>query len=339
MRGSGRMETKMKRYPFTVATFSLIICSLLVALPRCAPAKRDEIIIAANIAKTTLLLYVADARRLFEKNGLTATVKMHQSGPLSLKELEERRADVACVADFAFVTKSFKTENLKVIGAIARSVGAHIIARRDSGITKPADLAGRTVAVPKGTIAEFSLGAYCERNRVPYQALHVVYLPPADMVEAIRKGTVNAACIWSPFIEQIKGYLADDAVLLPTQGRTDYYLLLVTRDDVLRERPAVVERLLKTMIEAETFVREHPDEAMGIIAKETGLTMAQVREGWPEEKYEVRMGQDLLTIMEAEADWMIRNNLTSKKEMPNYLDLIYLKALEAVKPEAVGIIH
>jgi NitT/TauT family transport system substrate-binding protein len=295
--------------------------------------------IAANVAKTTLLVYVADARRLFEKNGLTAMVKMHQSGPVSLKELEERRADVACVADFAFVTKSFKTGNLRVIGAIARSVGAHIIARRDSSIAKPADLVGRAVAVPKGTIAEFFLGAYCQRNGVPYQALHIVYLPPADMVEAIRKGTVSAVCVWPPFIEQIKGYLGNDAVLLPSLGRKDYYLLLVTRDDVLRERPAVVERFLKTMIEAETFVREHPDEAMQIIGKETGLTMTQVREAWPEEKYEVRMGQDLLTIMEAEAQWMIRNNLTEKKEMPNYLDMIYLKGLEAVKPEAVKIIH
>jgi ABC-type nitrate/sulfonate/bicarbonate transport system substrate-binding protein len=194
-----------KKLGLVFAICSAIICSLLIALPRCAPGKRGEIVIAANIAKTTLLLYVADAHRLFETNGLAATVKMHQSGPLSLKELEERRADVACVADFAFVTKSFKTGNLKVIGAIARSVGAHIIVRRDSGITKPADLVGKAVALPKGTIAEFFLGAYCQRNGVPYQTLHIVYLPPADMVEAIRKGTVNAACVWSPFIERIKG--------------------------------------------------------------------------------------------------------------------------------------
>jgi NitT/TauT family transport system substrate-binding protein len=43
--------------------------------------------------------------------------------------------------------------------------------------------------------------------------------------------------------------------------------------------------------------------------------------------------------MEAEAQWMIRNNLTPKREMPNYLDMIYLKGLEAVKPGAVGTIH
>lgn len=184
-----------------------------------------------------------------------------------------------CVADFAFVTKSLTTGNLKVIGSIARSVGAHIIARPDSGIAMPADLVGKTVAVPKGTIAEFFLGAYCQRNGVPYGSLRVTYMSPTEIVEALKKGTVNAACIWSPFMDHIRDYLGKNAVLLPSQGRTDYYLLLVTRTDILRDKSAVIERLLKTMIEVETFVRQHSDEAMQMIAKKTGLTIAQIRGG------------------------------------------------------------
>ena len=150
---------------------------------------------------------------------------------------------------------------------------------------------------------------------------------------------MNAACVWSPFIEQIRDYLGKDAILLPSYGRTDYYALLVTRDDVIRDKPAVISRFLKTMLDAENYVRAHSDDAMQIIAKETGLTIDQIRMGWPENRFEVRINQDLLTLMEAEEQWMIRNNLTPKKEMPNYLDMIYLKALEAVKPEAVGIIR
>ena len=335
----GTLRMRKKRYLFTVGACSLIICSLLITLPWCAPAKRDEIVFAGTHANIAGLRYVADARGLFEKNGLSVTIKNFQSGPLSLKELESGAADVATLADFPFVANSFKTGNLKIVGTLARGGGMQIIARRDSGIMKPADLLGRTVAVTKGTIAQFFLGAYCQRNAVAYDRIRVVYLPPQEIVEAIKKGTVNAACVWSPFIEQIRDYLGDDGVLLPSYGRTDYYALLVTRDDVLREKPAVIGRLLKTMIDAETFAREHPDEAMQIVAKGIGLTIDQIRRGWAESRYEVRLDQDLLTLMEAEAQWMIRNNLTEKKEMPNYLDMLYLKGLKAVKPEAVGIIH
>lgn len=78
---------------------------------------------------------------------------------------------------------------------------------------------------------------------------------------------------------------------------------------------------------------------MRIIARETGLTMGQMRRGWAETTYKVGIDQDLLTLMEAEAQWMIRNHFTITREMPNYLDVFYLKGLEAVKPEAIAIIY
>jgi ABC-type nitrate/sulfonate/bicarbonate transport system substrate-binding protein len=316
-----------------------LLGSLLIVLPRCAPEKGDEIVFAGTHANIAGLRYVADARGLFERNGLSVTIKNFQSGPLSLKELESGAADVATLADFPFVANSFKTGNLKIVGTLARGGGMQIIARRDSRITKAADLVGRTVAVPKNTIAQFFLGAYCQRNGISYGRIRVVYMPPEEVVEAMKKGTVNAACVWSPFIEQVRDNLGDEAVLLPSYGRTDYYALLVTRDDVIREKPAVIDRLLKTMLDAERYAKEHPDEAMKIVAKGTGLTIDQIRRGWAESRYEVRLDQDLLTLMEAEAQWMIMNKLTPKQEMPNYLDMIYLKGLLAVKPEAVGVIH
>ena len=43
--------------------------------------------------------------------------------------------------------------------------------------------------------------------------------------------------------------------------------------------------------------------------------------------------------MEDEARWMITNNLTTEKQVPNFLDYIYEDGLKAVKPEAVNIIR
>ncbi|KCZ71448.1 hypothetical protein ANME2D_02178 [Candidatus Methanoperedens nitroreducens] len=37
--------------------------------------------------------------------------------------------------------------------------------------------------------------------------------------------------------------------------------------------------------------------------------------------------------------WMIRNNLTSEKQMPNFFSYIYRDGLKAIKPEAVNIIR
>jgi hypothetical protein len=43
--------------------------------------------------------------------------------------------------------------------------------------------------------------------------------------------------------------------------------------------------------------------------------------------------------MEDEARWMIANNLTTEKQVPDFGDYIYESCLKAVKPEAVNLIR
>ena len=60
---------------------------------------------------------------------------------------------------------------------------------------------------------------------------------------------------------------------------------------------------------------------------------------WPRYQFIVVLPQALLPVFEDQARWRMENNLNIAKEIPNYLDYIYLEALEEVKREAVGIIH
>jgi len=43
--------------------------------------------------------------------------------------------------------------------------------------------------------------------------------------------------------------------------------------------------------------------------------------------------------MEDEARWMIRNNFTNEKQIPDFLNYIHVNELKAVKAEAVNIIE
>jgi len=43
-------------------------------------------------------------------------------------------------------------------------------------------------------------------------------------------------------------------------------------------------------------------------------------------------------MMEDEARWMIRNNLTNHTSVPNYLNYIDAEALSQINPKAVGLI-
>ena len=43
--------------------------------------------------------------------------------------------------------------------------------------------------------------------------------------------------------------------------------------------------------------------------------------------------------MEDEGRWIIDNNLTIKRQLPNFLDIVHEDGLKAIKPEAVNIIR
>lgn len=60
---------------------------------------------------------------------------------------------------------------------------------------------------------------------------------------------------------------------------------------------------------------------------------------WGDCTFEIFLDQSWVVSIEAEARWAIENNLTDGTEVPNYLDYIYMDALEEVKPEAIGIIR
>ncbi len=76
---------------------------------------------------------------------------------------------------------------------------------------------------------------------------------------------------------------------------------------------------------------------MDIIVQKLKMDRKVVTASWDDFRFRLFLDQSLLTSMEDEARWAIRNRLTDADTIPNYLDFIHTAALKAVKPGAVGI--
>jgi hypothetical protein len=59
---------------------------------------------------------------------------------------------------------------------------------------------------------------------------------------------------------------------------------------------------------------------------------------WPDHQFALSLDQSLILAMEDEGRWMIDNNLTSEKTIPDFRGYIYTRGLEEVKPESLNII-
>ncbi|MGE5838514.1 MAG: nitrate ABC transporter substrate-binding protein, partial [Deltaproteobacteria bacterium] len=73
--------------------------------------------------------------------------------------------------------------------------------------------------------------------------------------------------------------------------------------------------------------------------KQMNFDAAYVEIIWPRYQFALSLDQSLITAMEAEARWMIKNNLTNQRQVPDFLKYIYEDGLKAAKPEAVTIIR
>jgi NitT/TauT family transport system substrate-binding protein len=96
---------------------------------------------------------------------------------------------------------------------------------------------------------------------------------------------------------------------------------------------------MKSLVQAEDDIARHQDQAKAIVGKRMNFDPAYMEMIWPRYQFALSLEQSLITAMEDEARWMIKNNLTSEKEIPDFLNYIYLDGLKSLKPEVVNIIR
>jgi NitT/TauT family transport system substrate-binding protein len=114
---------------------------------------------------------------------------------------------------------------------------------------------------------------------------------------------------------------------------------LITREGLLKSRPHAIHRFLNGLMEAESFLKKNQEKAQDIVENETGIDRDDLMAAWSKTRFLVRLDQDLLTLMEDEGRWAIRNKLVEAEKIPDYATFLYPDGLRKIKPEAVGVTH
>ncbi len=297
----------------------------------------EKITLAAYAGETGALVYVAEHQGFFEKYGLEVTINDYESGKAAADALLAGEADIATSADFVFVSNSFEHTDLRIFGTVATTEVKELVARKDKGITTTDDLMGKKIGVTKKSGGEFALGTFLIFNGLSYQDVELIDLKPSEIVESVLNGDIDAGFTWDPNVYDMKEELGDNAISWP--GGQDFYFVLITKKDWLENNPASAERFMKSLLAAEDYIRDNSEESKEFIKNRFDYESDYIDYSWPKQEFAIILEQAMLITLEAEARWAIENKLTDATEVPNYLDYIYIDALEEVKPEAIGIIR
>jgi len=311
-----------------------------LALSFCSCSRKTEsITIGGPVSDAGTLTFIAEDRHFFAANGIKIAQKDYDTGLTAIVGLLNNEIDFARAGEYPVVGKAFENTRISIIVSHSRSFNQYVVARVDKGIRNEADLKGKRVGLPRRAIPEFYLGRFLDLHGMSIGDVILTDLTPKQTVPAIANGTVDAVVVWEPYVSQIRERLTNRIVRWSVHSGQAQYSVLVGRNEWLTRHQNLVKQLLKSLMQAEEYVVQHPSEAMTILKKRYQHDDAYVARVWKEHLFSLSLDQSLITAMEDEGRWMIKNNLTSGKAIPDFLKYIYIDGLQAVKPEAVNIIR
>ena len=331
-----------KRTLFAVIGVVAALAAALV-LWRSAPeeysGKTETIRFGTVPTAASTLIYIAEDQHFFEANRLTVHIKDYNTGIATTEGVLKGDLDIAWVAEFPFVHRTFAKEAISIIAVVGRFDEQVLFGRKDKGVHALADLKGKKIGLPRNTIAEFYLGRFLELNGMNVRDVTIVNVPPPRSMEAIASGAIDGVVAWEPYSSQLRARMADGATAFPIQSGQPGYGTIACRNDWLSAHPEIVNRFLRSLAQAEEYIVRNPAAAKAIVRKRLNFDDAFTDTIWSENQFSLSLDQSLITAMEDEARWMINNNITVEKQVPDFLKYIYENGLKSIKPEAVSIIR
>ncbi|MBI4283344.1 MAG: ABC transporter substrate-binding protein [Chloroflexi bacterium] len=301
----------------------------------------ESIIVAWSPFEPGMLLWLAEDQKIFSRNGLDVTLRKYDTGVGSLDGMLKDEADIVFgFTEFPMVRRALEKSKVQIIGTAARVEQQYVVGRKDRGIEKIRDLKGKRIGTTFRTIAEFYLGRFLELNGINMQEITVVDLKtPAEWENAVADGVVDAIVTAQPYADLASRRLGSNAIVWPAQGGQYIFGLIATSEEWMTKHPDLASRFLKAIAQAEEYAIHNPAQAKAAMQKWLNVDTAFVESAWSRDQFSLSLDQPLIIAMEDEARWMIANNLTTERQIPNFDDYIYEEALKAIKPAAVNIIR
>ena len=237
-----------------------------------APAELEKVDFLLNwkITGDHAVYYVAQKFGWFQEEGLDVNIIVGQGSGYSVQAIDSNKADIAISDAPVPITNREKGANVKIIGIIFDKHPNCSFFWKDSGITKPQDLAGKTVAVPATDGHKVMWPAFAKQVGVDADSVKFVNIEPAAKVSAL--ASRNADVVFElytgkPFME--KAIPADQLgyFVWADYGFNAYAHSYITSDDTIANNPEMLRKFLKAVYRAWDYTLQHPEEAIDILSE------------------------------------------------------------------------
>lgn len=344
------MKSGPKRMPWSHAIIGWVVLGGILAGVAYAWIERngathpavplERVVIAEIVYSGSCPVIAAQAEGYFASEGIQAATPVYTSGKAALDAVLDGQADLGLSADLPVMFAVMDHRPLSVIATIAYAENDHgIVGRRDRGIAASDSLKGKHIGVAIGTSAHFVLDVFVTRQKLSADDVIVHDLKPEALSGALASGEIDAASAWEPNLGTLQTQLGANGTTFVIGDIYRLTMHVVGTQRYVASHERTLEKVVRALMRGASFCGNYPDEASELVADSLKVDAAKVKASWSDYRFHVSLDQSLLLGLEDESRWAIKNKLTDRTDMPNYLNYLHWDALQAVAPAAVTVIH
>lgn len=214
-------------------------------------------------------LYYGQQQGIFGKYGIDLTIKPGQGSTKTVQAVGSGQVDYGWADTPAVLANVDKGVPVKSLGVFLQTTPSSVQVYKDSGITQPSDLAGKTIAVSAGDAPTTMFPTYLKMAGVDPSAVKTQNLDPAGKIAAVLSGKVDGLIGFAhdqgPTIASKSGkemtYLRYSDV-----GLNYFSTGLIAPTKALEKDPETANNLFKAISESFAAAQKDPEAAVKSMA-------------------------------------------------------------------------
>jgi sulfonate transport system substrate-binding protein len=259
-------------------------------------AYQDRVADAASI--------IAVKKGFFSAEGLKVKPMFFSSGPACAEALTYGNADFGTMGDTTAIITTSKGSGFTIIASHGGGEQRHrLMVTQNSQIKTLQDLEGKRIGLKKGTSTHGALEFLAHKEGLDLRD-EIIDMAPRDQLLALAAGELDGivASEPTPSLAEVNGF-GLELTTMAGLGNTYPIMLLVNRK-FATNHPELVDKMIKALSKATTFIAERPEEAVSILATQSGLNPVVIRKAMTYHHYGISLDDAVLDSLSVTAKFL-----------------------------------